>query len=87
MIDINFVNRDDWCVDAGVVSGSNSINDLGQTVAGADYYAMNALNNTKISTQTDTHIYSGVMYYMRQLNGSKTLPVISGVTFYTSANN
>ena len=74
---INFVNRDDWCIDMGSVNGWKT--DNGNTVADASqtYYTMTSSTNT----------LSGTMYYMGTRTGSSTLPIISGVTFHTSPNN
>ena len=69
---LNFVNRDKWCVDMNVVSGLAPAGETPQT-----YYALASASNS----------ISGVMYYMDTLTGSGTLPIISGVNFYTSPNN
>ena len=78
---LNFVNRDKWCIDTTEMVGSSGVvtgaGDENAEVGGATYYSLSST----------TKIYSGVMYYMDTLTGSGTLPVISGVTFYTSPNN
>ena len=67
---LNFINRDNWCIDTGEIVGS--ANDGTSTT----YYALSSSGKT----------FSGVMYYMGTLTGSGSLPIISGVTFYTSPN-
>ena len=75
---LNFANRDDWVVDMGSTAGTASvINTAGNTIATNTYYNLGASGNS----------VSGVMYYMKTLSDSATLPVISGVTFYTSPND
>ncbi len=44
-------------------------------------------NNTYYNLTSTTNSISGVMYYMDTLSGAGTLPVLSGVTFYTSGND
>ncbi len=69
---LNFVNRDKWCIDMSVVNGLAPTGETPQS-----YYALASSSNS----------ISGVMYYMGTLTGSGTLPIISGVNFYTSPNN
>ena len=69
---LNFVNRDKWCIDMNVVQGLAPTGETPQT-----YYALTSAGNS----------ISGVMYYMGTLTGSGTLPIISGVYFYTSPND
>ena len=73
---LNFANRDMWLVDMGTSFGLKL--DNGKTVEDdtQTYYNLTSSSNT----------ISGVMYYMKTLTNSGTLPVISGVTFYTSSN-
>lgn len=79
---INFVNRDMWCVDMGSINGWITKN--GElTEDDKKYY----LTGASVDGQGDPAPLSGVMYYMGQLSGSGSLPVISGVTFHTSPNN
>ena len=73
---LNFANRDKWLLDMGTTYGlkvedSNTVEDDTQV-----YYDLTSNSNT----------ITGVMYYMGKLTNSGTLPVISGVTFYTSPN-
>ncbi len=68
---INFVNRDDWCIDMGTHQG---------LVAGD-------ANKKYYTTGSDSATLNGVMYYMGTKTGSGTLPIISSVTFHTSPNN
>ena len=76
---LNFSNRDDWMVDMGSTSGTTSVIDVSAdtTTATNTYYKLGASGNS----------ISGVMYYMKTLSDSATLPVISGVSFYTSPND
>lgn len=74
---LNFANRDMWLVDMGSTNGlkvdnSQTVIDPTQT-----YYNLTSSSNT----------ITGVMYYMGKLSNSGTLPIISGVNFYTSTNN
>lgn len=73
---LNFADRNMWILDMGVTHGLKVEN--GQTLEDDTqiYYNLTSSGNT----------ISGVMYYMGKLNNSGTLPVISGVTFYTSPN-
>ncbi|MBQ7798217.1 MAG: hypothetical protein IJ371_03755 [Clostridia bacterium] len=68
---INFANRDDWVVDMGTT------NDWIPGGEATTYYNLTSSSYT----------FSGVMYYMGTKTGSGTMPIISGVTFYTSPNN
>ena len=68
---LNIVNRDNWIVDMGST---------------ADWIAGDP-NPTYYNLTSTTNTLSGVMYYMNTLSGSGSLPIISGVTFYTSPNN
>lgn len=52
----------------------NTVTDLTNS---SSYYALGSADNS----------ISGVMYYMGTIDGVGRLPVISGVTFYTSGNN
>lgn len=74
---LNFANRDMWLVDMGSSNGLKIEN--GQTVTDSTqlYYNLTSSSN-KIE---------GVMYYMGKLTGSGTMPIISGVNFYSSSNN
>lgn len=69
---LNFANRNDWLIDMG------SKADITTGDPNPTYYTL---------TEDDSSTISGVMYYMGTLTGSKILPVITGVTFYTSPNN
>ena len=69
---LNFVNRDNWCVDVSTVTGLAAANGNAQ-----QFY----------TTTSSSNSISGVMYYIGTLQGSGTLPLLSSVTFYTSPNN
>jgi len=73
---LNFVNRDKWCIDMATATGP-SVNSESESVSAQTYYSLSSSSNS----------ISGVMYYMGTVEGSATLPIISGVTFYTSPNN
>lgn len=73
---INFVNRDNWCIDMNRVQTPELTEEGGGTYTNT-FYGL---------TSTTTSI-SGVMYYMGKLDGAGTMPIISGVTFYTSPDN
>lgn len=75
---LNFVNRDDWCIDMlGINSGFNAVEKVGENDIALPSYVLSSESNT----------LRGVMYYMKTLSGSGILPIISGVNFYTSPNN
>lgn len=74
---LNFANRDKWLLDMGSVSGWKVENNATITDTTQTYYNLTS----------SSYSVSGVMYYMDTLSGSGTLPVISGVDFYTSPNN
>ncbi|MFQ6724091.1 MAG: hypothetical protein ACLRFE_01980 [Clostridia bacterium] len=74
---INFVNRDDWCIDMGSVNGWKVENGDTVTDNSQVYYNLTSSTNT----------LNGTMYYMGTKTGSGTMPIISSVTFYTSPNN
>lgn len=74
---LNFVDRDNWCIDMlGIGEGFAALSKIGNTETAIPAY----LQTSNTSTLT------GVMYYMKKIEGSGTLPIISGVTFYTSPN-
>ncbi len=64
--ELNFVNRDQWCIDMGAE------NDIKNSAT--SYYQLTSTSNT----------LEGMMYYLGTKTGSGRLPIISGVTFYTS---
>ncbi len=74
---LNFANRDMWLLDIGSTNGLKVNAD--QTIIDS--------TQTYYDLTSDSNTITGIMYYMGHLSDSGTIPIISGVNFYTSPNN